>query len=106
MALTPRLLPPRPVPGLAEYEETGGGQGLEAALRLGPGGVIDEVTASGLRGRGGAGFPTGRKWAAVAANLSPVEPATGVVNAAEGEPGSFKDRASVRADPYRVLAGA
>ena len=98
----PRVLPSRPVLGLAEYEQAGGGQGLEAAARLGPDGVIDEITASGLRGRGGAGFPTGRKWAAVSGNVSPVEPTTVVVNAAEGEPGSFKDRSIMRADPYRV----
>lgn len=106
MAVFSRVLATRSPANLADYEKAGGGQGLEAAVRLGPGGVIDEVTASGLRGRGGAGFPTGRKWAAVAANVSPVEPATVVVNAAEGEPGSFKDRAIVRADPYRVLEGA
>jgi NADH-quinone oxidoreductase subunit F len=106
MALSPRVLANRPVPRLAEYEKAGGGQGLQAAVRLGVDGVIDEIVASGLRGRGGAGFPTGRKWATVADSLSPVEPATVVVNAAEGEPGSFKDRAIVRADPYRVLEGA
>jgi NADH-quinone oxidoreductase subunit F len=106
MALTPRVLPPRPMLWLADYERAGGGQGLEAAARLGPDGVIDEIAASGLRGRGGAGFPTGRKWAAVSGNVSPVEPTTVVVNGAEGEPGSFKDRAIMRADPYRVLEGA
>jgi NADH:ubiquinone oxidoreductase subunit F (NADH-binding) len=106
VAVTPRVLPPEPVLRLADYEQAGGGQGLEAAARLGPDGVIDEIAASGLRGRGGAGFPTGRKWAAVSANVSPVEPTTVVVNGAEGEPGSFKDRAIMRADPYRVLEGA
>lgn len=106
MAVSPRVLATRPVRRFADYEKAAGGQGLEAAVRLGPDGVVDEVTASGLRGRGGAGFPTGRKWAAVAGNLSPVEPTTVVVNAAEGEPGSFKDRAIVRGDPYRVLEGA
>src|SRR5256886_11554975 len=106
MALNPRGLPSRPVLGLADSERAGGGQGLEAAARLGPDGVVDEITAPGLRGRGGAGFPTGRKWAAVSGNVSPVEPTTVVVNGAEGEPGSFKDRAIMRADPYRVLEGA
>jgi NADH:ubiquinone oxidoreductase subunit F (NADH-binding) len=106
MASTPRVLPPEAVLRLADYEQAGGGEGLEAAARLGPDGVIDEIAASGLRGRGGAGFPTGRKWAAVSANVSPVEPTTVVVNGAEGEPGSFKDRAIMRADPYRVLEGA
>ncbi|HMG25938.1 MAG TPA: NADH-ubiquinone oxidoreductase-F iron-sulfur binding region domain-containing protein [Acidimicrobiia bacterium] len=106
MAFIPRVLPPDPVRTLADYEKAGGGTGLEAAVRLGPAGVIDEIAASGLRGRGGAGFPTGRKWGAVAAYASPVELTTVVVNAAEGEPGSFKDHAIMRADPYRVLEGA
>jgi NADH-quinone oxidoreductase subunit F len=106
MAFTARVLAPQPVASLAEYEQSGGGRGIEAATRLGPDAVIEEMVASGLRGRGGAGFPTGRKWRAVADNLSPREPATVVVNAAEGEPGSFKDRAILRSDPYRVLEGA
>lgn len=101
-----RVLATTPVTSVAEYLDSGGGRGLEAAVRLGPSGVIDEIAASGLRGRGGAGFATARKWRAVAANASRVEPATVVVNAAEGEPGSFKDRAILRADPYRVLEGA
>jgi NADH-quinone oxidoreductase subunit F len=106
VAFTPRVLPADPVRTLAEYEKAGGGAGLRAAVRLEPAGVIEEVAASGLRGRGGAGFPTGRKWSAVAAYASPVEPTTVVVNGAEGEPGSFKDHAILRADPYRVLEGA
>src|SRR5256714_3136779 len=106
MAVTPRVLPSRPVLGLPEYEQGGGGEGLEAAARLGPDGVIDEITASGLRGGGGAGFRPGRKWAGVSGTVSPVEPTTVVVNGGEGEPGSFKDRAIMRADPYRVLEGA
>jgi NADH:ubiquinone oxidoreductase subunit F (NADH-binding) len=68
--------------------------------------VIDAVASSGLRGRGGAGFPTGRKWQTVAASASDALPTTVVVNAAEGEPGSFKDRMILRRDPYRVLEGA
>ena len=58
--------------------------------------VIEDLEASGLRGRGGAGFPTGTKWRTVAANASPTFPTTVVVNGAEGEPGSFKDRAIMR----------
>src|SRR4029453_14577769 len=106
MALTPRALPSRPVLRLADYEQAGGGQGLDAATRLGPDGIIDEIPAAGVGGPRGAGFPTGRKWAAVSGNVSPVEPTTVVVNGAEGEPGSFKDRAIMRTDPYRVLEGA
>ncbi len=101
-----RVLDPEPVPGLRAYVEGGGGDGLSVARRLTPLAIVDEVEASGLRGRGGAGFPTGRKWRTVAANRSDVVPATVVVNAAEGEPGSFKDRALLRRNPYRVLEGA
>ncbi len=82
------------------------GRGLQAVLRLGPVGCMEHLEASGLRGRGGAGFPTGRKWRTVAEHSSPKLPATVVVNAAEGEPGSFKDREILRRDPYRVLEGA
>jgi NADH:ubiquinone oxidoreductase subunit F (NADH-binding) len=102
-----RTLDPDVVNTLAAYEQgAGGGAGLDAALRLGPAATIDEVAASGLRGRGGAGFPTGRKWQAVARYASADLPATVVVNAAEGEPGSFKDRGLLRQNPYRVLEGA
>jgi NADH-quinone oxidoreductase subunit F len=106
--LTPvhRVLDPQPVASLDQYVEDGGGRGLDAARRLGPAATLDEVEASGLRGRGGAGFPTGRKWRTVAANRSSTIPTTVVVNGAEGEPGSFKDRAILRANPYRVLEGA
>ena len=102
----PRLLDPTPVRSFADYEASGGGAGLHAAARLGPAATIEEVEASGLRGRGGAGFPTGRKWLTVAQNRSPELPATVVVNAAEGEPGSFKDRALLRRNPFRIIEGA
>lgn len=106
MITTTRVLAPEPVPDLTAAIDAGWGRGLEAAATLGPAAVIDEVEASGLRGRGGAGFPTGRKWRTVATNASPALPTAVVVNAAEGEPGSFKDRAILRRDPYRVLEGA
>ena len=104
--MEPRILDPEPVTSFERYVDAGGGRGLEAAVRLGPAGIIDDVEASGLRGRGGAGFSTGLKWRTVAENTSSVLPATVVVNAAEGEPGSFKDRAIVRRNPYRLLEGA
>ncbi|HVW35245.1 MAG TPA: hypothetical protein VHL53_22115, partial [Acidimicrobiia bacterium] len=108
-----RVLDPEPVPDFATYLDNGGGKGLEAARKLGPAATIEEVTASGLRGRGGAGFPTGRKWATVAGyepeagrrHLAPERP-TVVVNASEGEPGSFKDRTLVRRNPWRIVEGA
>lgn len=101
-----RVLDAVAVTTLGEYVDQGGGRGLEAARRLGSAAVLDEVEASGLRGRGGAGFPTGKKWRTVVENESPVGPPTVVVNGAEGEPGSFKDRAILRTNPYKVLEGA
>ncbi|MGH3850253.1 MAG: NADH-ubiquinone oxidoreductase-F iron-sulfur binding region domain-containing protein, partial [Pseudonocardiaceae bacterium] len=62
--------------------------------------------SSGLRGRGGAGFPTGRKWRTVADNSTGEAPATVIVNAAEGEPGTLKDRTILRRNPYGVIEGA
>jgi NADH:ubiquinone oxidoreductase subunit F (NADH-binding) len=104
--MEPRILDPEPVESLAAYLEAGGGRGLDVARRLGPIGIIDHVEASGLRGRGGAGFSTGLKWRTVAENLSITVPPTVVVNAAEGEPGTFKDRTLLRRNPYKVLEGA
>ena len=100
-----RVLAPSPVETLADYLASGGGAAHEAARRD-PGAVIDAVEASGIGGRGGAGFSAGRKWRTVASLASPVFPSAVVVNAAEGEPGSFKDRAILRANPYHVLEGA
>ncbi len=102
----PRILDSADVTSLADYVEAGGGQGLDAARKLEAAAAVEHLLASGIRGRGGAGFPTGVKWRTVAANASPLEPSTVVVNAAEGEPGSFKDRALLRRNPYRTLEGA
>ncbi len=102
-AVAPYLLPATPVRTLDEYLAGGGGLGLQRALELGPQGTIEEVSRSGLRGRGGGGFPTGRKWATVAS-----QPGTHrylVCNGAEGEPGTFKDRALMRANPYQLVEG-
>ena len=106
MALVHRVLPPDPVGTLDEYVVTRGGRGLEAARAQTPEAIIAEVEASGLRGRGGGGFPTGRKWRSIVDNRSLTQPATVVVNGAEGEPGTFKDRALLRMDPFRVIEGA
>jgi NADH-quinone oxidoreductase subunit F len=97
------LLPVEPITTIDDYLAVGGGEGIRAARALGPDGTIAEITASGLRGRGGAGFPAGTKWASVRA-------ATGgrhyaVANGAEGEPATFKDRTLLRRDPYRVVEG-
>ncbi len=87
-------------------DAVGAGEGLRAAQALEPGALTDLIEAAGLRGRGGAGFPVARKWRTVMANRTPLLPATVVVNAAEGEPGSFKDRSILRRDPYCVIEGA
>lgn len=100
-----RVLSPAPVPDLAAYTSGGGGRAIAAARAAGGDGVLRAVESSGLRGRGGGGFPTGRKWQAVVENRSPNLTPTVVVNAAEGEPGSFKDRALLQLNPYQVLEG-
>lgn len=94
------------VPHLSDYVAAGGGAAVARSRELAPSALIDAISDAGLRGRGGAGFPTGRKLRAVAAAHSDAAPTTVVVNAAEGEPGTFKDRAILRANPYRVLEGA
>lgn len=102
-----RLLEPSPVRSLLEHRAAGGLTGLEEARGVEPEAVISVVTDAGLRGRGGAGFPAGRKWATVAENAASSDIApTVVVNAAEGEPGTFGDRTLIRRNPYRVLEGA
>jgi len=106
MTVVHRVLPPEPIETLADYVKTGGGKGLSAAREADPDAVIADLTASGLRGRGGAGFPTGVKWRTVRDNRSPVEPSAVVVNGAEGEPGTFKDRTILRLNPFHVLEGA
>jgi len=101
-----RILPAAPHTSLNDYIAGGGGQGVTAARTVSPGTVIDELIASGLRGRGGAGFPTGVKWRTVREFASPLLHTTVVVNAAEGEPGTFKDRTILRENPYAVIEGA
>ena len=86
---------------LDAYRAGGGYEALTRAMAIGPGAVIEEVTAARLVGRGGAAFPTGRKWAAVAAQ--PVTPRYVVCNADESEPGTFKDRVILEEDPFALL---
>ena len=101
-----RVLPAAPITRIADAPYGGNGSGLVAARRLGRTAVIEDLAAAGLRGRGGAGFPTARKWAAVQGLESRDLPATVVVNAAEGEPGSYKDRSLIQRNPYAVIEGA
>jgi NADH:ubiquinone oxidoreductase subunit F (NADH-binding) len=100
----PFLLPAAPIETLDDYLAAGGGAGIEAARRLGPDGTLEEIVASGLRGRGGAGFATGRKWQSVRDGGAGTRYV--VANGAEGEPASFKDRVLMVRDPYRVVEGA
>ena len=97
------LLTDGPVASLDAYLEGGGGRGLAAARDRAPEEVIEEVRWSGLRGRGGAGFPTGIKWRTVREDPSSTKYV--VCNAAEGEPGTFKDRWLLRMNPYQVVEG-
>jgi len=106
MTLVHRVLYPQPIATLDEYLARGGGGGLEAALAMDHDAIIAEVLASGLRGRGGAGFPTGIKWRTVRDYHASRGASTVVVNGAEGEPGTFKDRTIIRTDPYAVIEGA
>lgn len=86
---------------LDDYRAHGGYAALRRAFELGPAGVIREVTDSGLLGRGGAAFPTGRKWQATASQ--PDRPHFLVCNADESEPGTFKDRVIMEGDPYALV---
>jgi NADH-quinone oxidoreductase subunit F len=89
---------------LEGYRASGGYAALAKAVQeRTPAAVLDVVDASGLAGRGGAGFPTGRKWRAVAE--APGGPKTLVCNADEGEPGCFKDRVLMDYDPHAVIEG-
>ena len=106
MTLVHRVLPPSPVRSLDEHFRRRGGRGVEIAATVEPEAIIDELEAAGLRGRGGAGFPTHIKWRTVRDNASGLEPTTVVVNGAEGEPGTFKDRTILMLDPYEVIEGA
>jgi len=102
--MPPLLLPAEPVTSIDAYLATdAGGSGIERAQKLGPAATIEVVLRSGLRCRGGGGYSTGRKWAGIAAQSS--DRRFLVCNGAEGEPGTFKDRALVRANPYQLVEG-
>jgi formate dehydrogenase iron-sulfur subunit len=88
---------------LADYSAHGGMKGLERAISIGAEATLKEVEASGLRGRGGAGFPTGRKWRTVAA--TPASQKYIVCNADEGDSGTFADRMIMEGDPFVLIEG-
>ncbi len=86
---------------ISDYQKHGGFDALRKAFQLEASGVIDEVNTSGLVGRGGAAFPTGRKWGAVAGQ--PAFPHYSICNADESEPGTFKDRVVMEGDPFALV---
>ena len=89
---------------IEDYIDSGGYHALRRALLdMTPQQVIDEITKSGLRGRGGAGFPTGRKWQFC--RDAPGTPKYVICNADEGDPGAFMDRSILEADPHAVIEG-
>ena len=87
---------------MSRYEATGGYTALRKALGMKPEEIVAEVKASNLRGRGGAGFPTGVKWGF----LAPARPRYLVINADESEPGTLKDRQLLERDPHQMIEGA
>lgn len=90
-------------PSMDCYLRDGGYEQLKKALRMKPQEITDEVKASGLRGRGGAGFPTGVKWGFIPPNNT--KPVYLICNCDESEPGTFKDRYIVHQDPHQLIEG-
>jgi len=104
--LTNNIRPGEPPPDLHAYERAGGYQAFRKALRsMTPKEVIEEVKTSALRGRGGAGFPTGLKWSFVPDGKDAPRPKYLVVNGDEMEPGTFKDRLLLEGDPHQLIEG-
>ena len=105
--LTKNIRPGEPPLDLSGYERAGGYQGLRQALRQKtPKQVQEEVTQANLRGRGGAGFPTGMKWSFVPMGDGAPHPKYLIVNADEMEPGTFKDRLLLEGDPHLMIESA
>jgi NADH-quinone oxidoreductase subunit F len=93
-------------PWLKAARQRGDWDDTNALLGLGQDSIIDQVKASGLRGRGGAGFPTGMKWSFMPKEPKPGKPNFLIINADESEPGSCKDREIIRHDPHKLIEGA
>jgi NADH-quinone oxidoreductase subunit F len=104
--LTQHIKPDGSMLTLKEYEHVGGYQAVRKALSgMTPKEVVETVTKSNLRGRGGAGFPTGMKWSFVPMGTNAPRPKYFVANADEMEPGTFKDRLLLEGDPHQLLEG-
>ncbi|UAB77241.1 NADH-quinone oxidoreductase subunit NuoF [Erythrobacter sp. SCSIO 43205] len=92
--------------GLKAAQARGDWDGTKALIERGQDAIIEEIKASGLRGRGGAGFPTGLKWSFMPKESADGRPSFLVINADESEPGSCKDREIIRHDPHKLIEGA
>jgi NADH-quinone oxidoreductase subunit F len=92
--------------GLKGAQARGDWDNTKALMALGQDPIIDVIKESGLRGRGGAGFPTGMKWSFMPKEPKPGKPNFLVINADESEPGSCKDREIIRHDPHKLIEGA
>jgi NADH-quinone oxidoreductase subunit F len=92
--------------GLKASQARGDWDDTKALMARGQDAIIEEVKASGLRGRGGAGFPTGMKWSFMPKESKDGRPSFLVINADESEPGSCKDREIIRHDPHKLIEGA
>ncbi len=103
--LTEHIKPDGSVLSLKEYEQTGGYEGLRKALKMSPADVMNTVKDSKLRGRGGAGFPTGTKWSFVPMGDNAPTPKYIVANGDEMEPGTFKDRLLLESNPHQLIEG-
>ncbi len=103
--LTSNFRPDGEAVDIAAYERSGGYEGLRKALQMQPRDVTELVKQSNLRGRGGAGFPTGMKWSFVPMGSDAPRPKYLVANADEMEPGTFKDRVLMERDPHQLIEG-
>src|SRR3546814_136905 len=92
--------------GIEGAMKRGDWDNTKALLDIGQDEIIERIKASGLRGRGGAGFPTGLKWSFMPKEPQPGRPSFLVINADESEPGSCKDREIIRHDPHKLIGGA
>ncbi|KAB7648730.1 NADH-quinone oxidoreductase subunit NuoF [Polymorphobacter fuscus] len=91
---------------LEHARKRGDWEDTNSLMACGPDAIVDAIKASGLRGRGGAGFPTGMKWSFMPKTPNPERPSYLVINADESEPGSCKDREIIRHDPHKLIEGA
>jgi len=104
--LTQNIRPDMAPMSLADYEQTGGYQAIRRAIdSMAPAEIVDLVEKADLRGRGGAGFPTGRKWRFVPTGKDTPRPKYMVVNADEMEPATFKDRLLLEGNPHQLIEG-